>query len=157
MATVSMDQLTFVGSSLFLNSTNDTTMNEAILESLVLGFSGSTYKAVADNPNEKYMLFSSQLYYVSGYSNNVTYITRLQFNTKTPISSFDLTLKVGYNTHSNCKAFISTNANLGYNTKDDFSNFSVISTSFGFNSSNAETTISFNNLTIPAGDFYIYL
>jgi len=59
MAIVSTDQLTFVGSSLFLNSTNDTTMNEATLESLVLGFSGSTYKAVADNPNEKYMLFSS--------------------------------------------------------------------------------------------------
>ena len=157
MATVSMDQLTFIGSSLFLNSTNDTTMNEAILESLVLGFSGSTYKAVADNPNEKYMLFSSQLYYVSGYSNNVTYITRLQFNTKTPISSFDLTLKVGYNTHSNCKAFISTNANLGYNARDDFAKLSDISTSFGFNSSNAETTISFNNLTIPAGNFYIYL
>ena len=150
MSTVSTDQLTFVGSSLFVEGVKEE------VGTYVTGFPGSSYTASSDNTDEEYMRLSGDSWYVAGYSSSTTYITRLSFYTDVAISAFNLTIAVGYGYSKNGIAVISTNADYGSKLKDEFAKLASIP--IGFTQSYGQTTLAFENLEIPAKTtFYVYL
>ena len=154
MSTVSTDQLTFVGSSLFVDGVKEE------VGTYVTGFPDSRYTASSDNTDEEYMRWSGDSWYVAGYSSSTTYITRLSFYTDVAISAFNLTIAVGYSHSKNGIAIISTNADYGSKSNADFADLatSLASTPIGFTQSYGQATLAFENLEIPAkATFYVYL
>ena len=150
MSTVDTNQLTFMGSSLFVDGVKEE------VGTYVTGFSGSNYTASSDNTDEEYMQWSGDSWYIAGYSDSVTYITRLSFYTDVAISAFNLTIAAGYSYSKNGIAVISTNADYGSKLKDEFAN--LISIPIGFTKSYEQATLTFENLEIPANTtFYVYL
>lgn len=150
MSTVSTDQLTFVGSSLFVDGVKEE------VGTYVTGFPGSSYTASSDNTDEEYMRLGGDSWYVAGYSSSTIYITRLSFYTDVAISAFNLTITAGYSYSKNGIAVISTNADYGSKLKDEFDKLASIP--IGFTKSYEQATLAFENLEIPANTtFYVYL
>ena len=150
MSTVSTDQLTFVGSSLFVDGVKEE------VGTYVTGFPDSRYTTSSDNTDEEYMRWNGESWYVVGYSSSTTYITRLSFYTDVAISAFNLTIAAGYSYSKNGIAVISTNADCGSKLKDEFANLASIP--IGFTQSYGQATLAFENLEIPAKTtFYVYL
>jgi hypothetical protein len=124
MSTVSTDQLTFVGSGLFVDGVKEE------VGTYVTGFPNSRYTASSDNTDEEYMQWSGDSWYVAGYSSSTTYITRLSFYTDVAISAFNLTITAGYSYSKNGIAVISTNADYGSKLKNEFANLASIPIGF---------------------------
>ena len=143
--------ISLVGSQIFVDG-NEPAAGE------LLGFSGSTYTPYsASNSESGYALISNKKCYVAGYS-IYYYITRIKFNTDTPLSSISFTLTcITDNTNDSYQRglVVSTDANLANNYTSFQNRSDLIKVRFPA-SSPLTTTVTYNG-TIPAGDFYVYL
>lgn len=126
-------------------------------------FNNSTYYPYSSSNIEGsgYMQYSNDKYYVIGYGGSSYCITQFTFYTDTPISSFSLTLKSGGTAVTSStyhhKAIVSTNSTLGTLGQSFINHTDDNSTTFYWSGANKNATITCNNLSIPAGTFYMYL